>query len=65
MQQKQFINNSNQLNMFQSIILPIFRSARLCVTACGIIHPWCCWPVAWKWRNSGNIMGVLVLYHKL
>ena len=25
--------------MLRAIILPIFRSARLCVTACGIIHP--------------------------
>jgi len=42
MQETRFINNSNQLNMFRSIILPIFRSARLCVTACGIMHPQCC-----------------------
>ena len=27
--------------MFRTIILPIFRSTRLCVTACGIMHPWC------------------------
>ena len=32
------INNSSQLNMFQEFILPIFRSTRLCVTACGIMH---------------------------
>ena len=25
--------------MFRAIILPIFRSTRLCVTACGIIPP--------------------------
>ena len=25
--------------MFREIILPIFRSIRLCVTACGIMHP--------------------------
>ena len=31
MQQQQFINNCNQLDMFQAIILPIFRSTRLCV----------------------------------
>jgi len=43
--------------MFRAIILPIFRSTRLCVTACGIIHPRCCRPPA------GNIVGVL--YHKL
>jgi len=28
--------------MFQAIILPIFRSTTLCVTACGIMHPRCC-----------------------
>ena len=28
--------------MFRAIITPIFRSARLCVTACGIMHPRCC-----------------------
>jgi len=43
--------------MFREIILPILRSTRLCVTACGIMHPQCCWPVA------GNIVGAL--YHKL
>ena len=32
--------------MFREIILPIFRSTRLCVTACGIMHPWCCRPPA-------------------
>ena len=30
--------------MFREIILPIFRSTRLCVNACGIIHPRCCRP---------------------
>ena len=30
--------------MFRTIILPIFRSTRLCVTACGIMHLRC-WPV--------------------
>jgi len=34
--------------MFRKIILPIFRSTRLCVTTCGIIHPICCRPVAGK-----------------
>ena len=34
-----FINlNSSQLNMFREIILAIFRSTRLCVTACGVMH---------------------------
>ena len=31
--------------MFREIILPIFRSTRLCVTACDIMHPRCCRPV--------------------
>jgi len=43
--------------MFRAIILPIFMSTRLCVTACGVMHPRCCRPVA------GNIVGAL--YHKL
>ena len=30
--------------MFRAIILPIFRSTRLCFTACGKMHPWCCRP---------------------
>ena len=30
--------------MFQATISPIFRSTRLCVTACGIMHPRCCRP---------------------
>ena len=50
-------NNFSQVNMFRAIILPIFRSTRLCVKACGIMHPRCCRPVA------GNIVGTL--YHKL
>ena len=33
--------------MFREIILPIFRSTRLCVTACGVMHPSrCCRPKA-------------------
>jgi len=43
--------------MFRAIILPIFRSTRLCVAVCDIMHPLCCRPVA------GNIVGAL--YHKL
>jgi len=39
--------------MFWAIILPIFRSTRLCVTACGIMYPLFCRPVA------GNVVGVL------
>jgi len=42
--------------MFRAIILPIFRSTTLCVTACGIMHPQCC-------RPAGNIVDAL--YHKL
>jgi len=57
MQQQRLINNSSQLNMFREIILPILRSTRLCVTACGIMHPRCCRLVA------GNI--VAPLYQKL
>jgi len=34
--------------------LPIFRSTRLCVTACDIMHPRCCRPPA------GNIVGARV-----
>ena len=32
--------------MFRAIISPIFRSTRLCVTACDIMHPRCCRPPA-------------------
>jgi len=39
--------------MFRAIILHIFKSTRLCVTACGTMHPRCCLPVA------GNIVGLL------
>ena len=31
MQQKRYINNSNQLNMFRVLISPILRSTRLCL----------------------------------
>ena len=44
MQQKRLINNSSQLNTFWAIILPIFSSSGLFVTACGITHPRCCRP---------------------
>jgi hypothetical protein len=30
--------------MFRAITLPIFRSTRLCVTACSTMHPRCCRP---------------------
>ena len=39
--QQCLINNSSQLNMFRAIILRVFRSTRLCVTACGTMHPRC------------------------
>ena len=51
--------NSSQLNMFREIILPIFRSTRLCVTACGVMQPpRCCRP------KAGNIVGG-ALHHML
>ena len=42
--------------MFREIILPIFRSTRLCVTACGIMHPRCCRPsTSWvRYTTSCN-----------
>ena len=40
--------------MFREMISLIFRSTRLCVTACGIMHSRCCRPVAWRWRNSAS-----------
>ena len=40
--------------MFRAMFTPIFRRNRLCVTACGIMHPQCCRPVAWKRRNSAS-----------
>ena len=37
-----FMNRTaNQPNIFRAVILPIYRSTRLCVTVCGIIHPRC------------------------
>ena len=43
-----------QLNMFREIILPIFRNTRLCVTACGVMHPpRCCRP------SAGNMLMTL------
>ena len=41
--------------MFREIILPIFRSTRLCVTACGIMHPRCCRLVAGR-QHRGFII---------
>jgi len=55
--------------MFREIILPMFRSTRLCVTACGTMHPRCCWSVASKRRDSASRLPasniVSALYHKL
>ena len=39
--------------MFRAIILLVFRSTRLCVAVCGIMHPRCCRPPA------GKIVGAL------
>ena len=41
--------------MFREIILPIFRSTRLCVTACGLMHPRCYRPVAGR-QHRGCII---------
>ena len=40
--------------MFQAIISPIFRSTRLCFTACSIMHPRCCRSVVWKRSSSAS-----------
>ena len=34
--------------MFRAMITPIFKSTRLCVTACGLMQPRCCRPVVWS-----------------
>ena len=44
--------------MFRAVILPIFRSTRLCVTVCGIMHPRCCRP------KAGNLVGCLYYLHQ-
>ena len=41
--------------MFREIILPIFRSTRLCVTVCGIMHPRCCRPATGR-QHRGCII---------
>ena len=51
--------------MFRTIISPIFRSTRLCVTACGIKHPRCYRPVVWKRISSTSRLSAVkswVLY---
>jgi len=57
MQQKRFIHNSNQLNVFRAINSPILRSKRL-FTACGTVHPQCCQLVTSRQHRR-------TLYHKL
>ena len=42
--------------MFRAIILPIFRSIRLCVADCGIMHPRCCRPGATGRHHRGYII---------
>ena len=64
MQQWRLINNSSQLNMFREIILPIFRSTRPWVTACGIMHPRCCRPVAGR-QHYGCIIPQAVIHSLL
>ena len=41
--------------MFRAMIPPIFRSTRLCVTACGIMHTRCCRRVAPTMLPAGNL----------
>ena len=41
--------------MFRTIILPIFKNTRLCVTACGMMHTRCCRP-ATSWQHRGCII---------
>jgi len=41
--------------MFREIILPIFRSTRLCITACDIMDPRCCRPPAGR-QHRGCII---------
>ena len=55
MQKQRLINNSSQLNLFRTIILPILRSTRLSVTAFGIMHSRCCRPVAGR-QHRGCII---------
>ena len=43
------------------MITPIFRSVRLCVTACGIMHPRCCQPVGWKRDSSAYRLPVGII----
>ena len=62
MQQKRLVNNSSQLNMFRDIILPIFRSTRLCVTVCGIMHTH---DVAGRWPATSWVVHYTTSYNTL
>ena len=54
---------SNQLIVFRAIFLPILRSAILCFTACGIMHPSCCRPVAWN-AEALTMCSVWRMFHQ-
>jgi len=41
--------------MFRAVILLIFRSTKLFVTACGIMHPRCCLPATGR-QHRGCIL---------
>jgi len=47
------------------MITPIFRSTRLCVTACGIMHPRSCRPVAWQRSSSASRLptGIILVHY--
>ena len=51
--------------MFRALIATIFRNTRLCVTACGIMHPRYCRPVTGKRRNSASTLpaGVMPVHY--
>ena len=48
--------------MFRALITLILRSTRLCVRACGIMHPRCCPPIAWK-RSSAMVYDIWCIWH--
>ena len=49
--------------MLWALIPPIFRSTRLCVTACGKMHPRCCQPVAWKLPLPGYRLAISWMHY--
>jgi len=53
------MNNSNQLNMFRTLISPILRSTWLCVTACSIMHRRCCRPVTGYRPKHVELIGII------